>query len=102
MNTTTTRKDTMSSATTITVKDPYTLVPREYTITHRDGETAEQMPYLLTGKRGAGFLLIRERQDPTILHALPADLLRGSSQSAQRLGRFTDTDGNLRVLPKER
>lgn len=100
MNTATNREDTMSAPTMITVKDPHTLAPREYTITHRDGETAEQMPYLLTGKRGASFLLIRDRQDPTSLHALPADLLRGSSQSAARLGRFTDTDGTLRVLPR--
>jgi len=96
----TTSTDHHTAATSIVVvKDSHTLSPREYTVTSREGEsTAAELPYLLTGKRGAEFLLMRHRDDPTILHALPGNLLRGNGESARRLGRFTDAGGELRSI----
>lgn len=90
-----------TAATVVVVKDPHTLSPREYAVTRRDGEsTAAELPYLLTGKRGAAFMLMRHRDDPSVMHALPADLLRGSDESARRLGLFTDAGGELRPIEK--
>jgi hypothetical protein len=70
----------------------------EYTVERRvdgDEKVREALPYVLRGKRGGAYQLMRSRTNRSHLFPLPLDVVRGSVESARRLGRFTDQGGRL-------
>jgi hypothetical protein len=69
-------------------------VLNRYTVIKTDDE---RFPYELHGPRGARYALMRNVPNPHLLFAVNARSFVASS-TAQRLGWFTDKDGELRSV----